>query len=97
MGIPRKPISGTRIRIYIEGDGHAWATRSRPSLDPSPKKTTDSTPGLRRPHARHLPRTTLSAYKDSEVPSAPVDQSSTLRRGGQQPWAGAGSDQATLG
>src|SRR5690554_2210584 len=64
---------------------------------PLPEKTTDSTPGLRRPHARHLPRTTLSAYKDSGVPSAPVDQSSTLRRGGQQPWAGAGSDQATLG
>jgi pimeloyl-ACP methyl ester carboxylesterase len=25
-----------RLRVYIEGDGHAWATSSTPSLDPTP-------------------------------------------------------------
>lgn len=24
------------LRVYIEGDGHAWATRSQPSSDPTP-------------------------------------------------------------
>lgn len=31
-----KPAT-SRIRVYLEGDGHAWATRSQPSLDPSPR------------------------------------------------------------
>jgi pimeloyl-ACP methyl ester carboxylesterase len=25
------------MRVYIEGDGHAWATRSQPSTDPTPQ------------------------------------------------------------
>jgi len=29
---------GQRLRVYLEGDGHAWATRSQPSLDPSPRQ-----------------------------------------------------------
>jgi len=37
MSTPLKPIATSRIRIYIEGDGHAWATRSQPSLDPTPR------------------------------------------------------------
>lgn len=28
--------AGKRLTIYIEGDGHAWATSTQPSLDPSP-------------------------------------------------------------
>jgi len=28
--------SYSRLRVYIEGDGHAWATRSQPSTDPTP-------------------------------------------------------------
>lgn len=24
------------LRVYVEGDGHAWATRSQPSTDPTP-------------------------------------------------------------
>ncbi|MEG1625324.1 alpha/beta hydrolase [Pseudomonas sp.] len=28
----------TRLRIYLEGDGHAWATPTQPSLDPSPRQ-----------------------------------------------------------
>lgn len=31
---------GKRLTIYIEGDGHAWATRSQPSLDPTPRALT---------------------------------------------------------
>lgn len=33
-----KPRSGQHLhlRIYIEGDGHAWATASQPSTDPTP-------------------------------------------------------------
>lgn len=47
------PGSGTykHLRVYIEGDGHAWATSSQPSTDPTPHSslmlrfaTTDSTP-----------------------------------------------------
>lgn len=32
------PVEGhyARLRVYIEGDGHAWATRSQPSTDPTP-------------------------------------------------------------
>ncbi len=30
------PGKSQTLRIYIEGDGRAWATRSRPSLDPTP-------------------------------------------------------------
>lgn len=37
LSSPLKPIATSRIRIYIEGDGHAWATRSQPSLDPTPR------------------------------------------------------------
>lgn len=36
LSTPLKPIATSRIRLYIEGDGHAWATRSQPSLDPTP-------------------------------------------------------------
>lgn len=25
------------VHVYIEGDGHAWNQRGRPSLDPTPK------------------------------------------------------------
>jgi hypothetical protein len=28
--------SGSLLRVYIEGDGRAWLTRTRPSLDPTP-------------------------------------------------------------
>jgi pimeloyl-ACP methyl ester carboxylesterase len=34
---PRHAVNGQRLRIYLEGDGHAWATSSQPSLDPSPR------------------------------------------------------------
>ncbi|MCQ4289533.1 alpha/beta hydrolase [Pseudomonas stutzeri] len=37
LSTPPKPIATSRIRLYIEGDGHAWATRSQPSLDPTPR------------------------------------------------------------
>ncbi|MCK1788819.1 alpha/beta fold hydrolase [Pseudomonas violetae] len=32
------PAAGTykHLRVYIEGDGHAWATSSQPSTDPTP-------------------------------------------------------------
>lgn len=33
------PPTGTypHLRVYIEGDGHAWATSSQPSTDPTPQ------------------------------------------------------------
>jgi pimeloyl-ACP methyl ester carboxylesterase len=34
---PQHAVNGQRLRIYLEGDGHAWATSSQPSLDPSPR------------------------------------------------------------
>jgi pimeloyl-ACP methyl ester carboxylesterase len=50
---PRQAVNGKRLRIYLEGDGHAWATPSQPSLDPSPRQLilaelafTDPTPNL---------------------------------------------------
>ena len=33
---PRIAERTTRLRVYLEGDGHAWATATQPSLDPSP-------------------------------------------------------------
>ena len=36
IGEPINPIFSSRIRVYLEGDGRAWATRTQPSLDPSP-------------------------------------------------------------
>lgn len=34
---PRTAAPVTRLRVYLEGDGHAWATATQPSLDPSPQ------------------------------------------------------------
>ncbi|HCF7328963.1 TPA: alpha/beta hydrolase [Pseudomonas aeruginosa] len=34
---PRQVPTGTRLRVYLEGDGHAWITSRQPSLDPSPR------------------------------------------------------------
>lgn len=34
----RVPAAPTLLRVYLEGDGHAWATPSQPSLDPSPRR-----------------------------------------------------------
>lgn len=34
----RRPSPGhPRLSVYVEGDGYAWATRSRPSADPTPR------------------------------------------------------------
>jgi len=35
--LPLHPPAQQRLRIYLEGDGHAWATARQPSLDPSPQ------------------------------------------------------------
>lgn len=37
LGAPTLRPTASRIRVYLEGDGHAWATASQPSLDPSPR------------------------------------------------------------
>ncbi|EPS9199604.1 alpha/beta hydrolase, partial [Pseudomonas aeruginosa] len=34
---PQKTTKAPRLRVYLEGDGHAWATATQPSLDPSPR------------------------------------------------------------
>ncbi|NTX92256.1 MULTISPECIES: hypothetical protein [unclassified Pseudomonas] len=34
---PQSTTKATRLRVYLEGDGHAWATATQPSLDPSPQ------------------------------------------------------------
>lgn len=36
MLAPQGTTKATRLRVYLEGDGHAWATATQPSLDPSP-------------------------------------------------------------
>lgn len=33
--LPERPV-GESLRVYIEGDGHAWIHADRPSLDPTP-------------------------------------------------------------
>ena len=33
--LPERPV-GEILRVYIEGDGHAWIHADRPSLDPTP-------------------------------------------------------------
>lgn len=35
---PRFFKSGDHLRVFIEGDGRAWATRTQPSLDPTPSE-----------------------------------------------------------
>lgn len=35
--IPTNLKPSSRLTFYIEGDGHAWATSSQPSLDPTPR------------------------------------------------------------
>jgi hypothetical protein len=37
LGTPIQRPVASRIRVYLEGDGRAWATASQPSLDPSPR------------------------------------------------------------
>ena len=34
--LPQPNTKAPRLRIYLEGDGHAWSTSNQPSLDPSP-------------------------------------------------------------
>ncbi len=36
MLAPQGIAKAIRLRVYLEGDGHAWATATQPSLDPSP-------------------------------------------------------------
>lgn len=36
--LPPETFKAARLRVYLEGDGHAWATATQPSLDPSPRK-----------------------------------------------------------
>lgn len=36
--LPGNVRHADRLRVYLEGDGHAWATATQPSLDPSPRK-----------------------------------------------------------
>ncbi len=50
---PLENLDTSRIRVYLEGDGHAWVTAKRPSLDPSPRRLlvahlafSDPTPSL---------------------------------------------------
>ncbi|MGH8352656.1 MAG: alpha/beta hydrolase [Pseudomonas sp.] len=38
MALPSAPQPASRLRIYLEGDGHAWITASQPSLDPTPRE-----------------------------------------------------------
>lgn len=33
-----QPPPSKQLRIYLEGDGHAWITPSQPSLDPTPRQ-----------------------------------------------------------
>lgn len=37
QGVALKLPAGSRTRVYIEGDGHAWSTPTQPSLDPTPR------------------------------------------------------------
>ena len=37
LGAPAQGPPAARMRVYLEGDGQAWATPSQPSLDPSPR------------------------------------------------------------
>ncbi|AHG39359.1 hypothetical protein N018_03510 [Pseudomonas syringae CC1557] len=36
--LPPETFRTNRLRVYLEGDGHAWATATQPSIDPSPRK-----------------------------------------------------------
>nr|WP_288375509.1 alpha/beta hydrolase [uncultured Pseudomonas sp.] len=36
---PARMPSANVLRLYLEGDGHAWVTPSQPSLDPTPRQT----------------------------------------------------------
>jgi hypothetical protein len=35
--LPKLVVSGTTLRVFIEGDGDAWLTKHKPSTDPTPK------------------------------------------------------------
>ena len=37
MALLPPPGGYKHLRVYIEGDGRAWATRSQPSIDPTPR------------------------------------------------------------
>lgn len=50
---PAQMPTANVLRVYLEGDGHAWVTPSQPSLDPTPRQTLvvdlamqDATPSL---------------------------------------------------
>lgn len=39
QGMVPAPGAYQRLRVYIEGDGHAWATSSQPSTNPTPHRS----------------------------------------------------------
>ncbi|MCY1276700.1 hypothetical protein D9M68_165790 [compost metagenome] len=38
LAAPPQRAPAPRLRVYLEGDGHAWATARQPSTDPSPRQ-----------------------------------------------------------
>ncbi|OCT20757.1 alpha/beta hydrolase [Pseudomonas putida] len=36
---PARMPAANVLRVYLEGDGHAWVTPAQPSLDPTPRQT----------------------------------------------------------
>ena len=55
--VPARPQTDGHLRVYLEGDGRAWATATQPSLDPSPRNLLVSRLALEDPgHVAYLGR-----------------------------------------
>lgn len=63
-----------RLRVFIEGDGQAWVTASRPSLDPTPRQLTFLHLALSQGDAAYLGRPCQFVSGDACKPIVWTDQ-----------------------
>ncbi|MGI0646866.1 alpha/beta hydrolase [Pseudomonas aeruginosa] len=63
-----------RLRVFIEGDGYAWVTASRPSLDPTPRQPTILQLALSQRDAGYLGRPCQYVSGDACKPLVWTDQ-----------------------
>lgn len=50
VALPNASQPGSRLRVYLEGDGRAWITATQPSLDPTPRDLLLARLALADPH-----------------------------------------------
>jgi hypothetical protein len=70
-----RPGPGSALTVYIEGDGRAWATRARPSDDPTPREPLTLRLALRDPAPKLLYLARPCQYLAKDQPAGACESS----------------------